>query len=102
MQAGQQGRNFGASDLVGKPVAGPASALGFHFTPKAASWLNAVEGIFAKLTRRRLKRGGFRSLPELQAAINRFLAGTNADPKPFVWTADPEKVLAAVKRGSKR
>jgi len=71
----------------------------FHFTPTSASWLNAVEGFFAKLTKRRLKRGVFRSLPELQAAINRFLAETNDDPKPFVWTAEPEKVLAAIKRG---
>jgi transposase len=71
----------------------------FHFTPTSASWLNAVEGFFAKLTRRRLKRGVFRSLAELQAAINRFLEETNADPKPFVWTADPKRVLAAVKRG---
>ena len=71
----------------------------FHFTPTSASWLNAVEGFFAKLTRRRLKRGVFRSLSDLQAAINRFLSETNADPKPFVWTAEPHKVLAAVKRG---
>ena len=71
----------------------------FHFTPTSASWLNAVEGLFAKLTKRRLKRGVFRSLPDLQAAINRFVAETNKAPKPFVWTADPDKVLAAVKRG---
>ena len=71
----------------------------FHFTPTSASWLNAVEGFFAKLTRRRLKRGVFRSVVDLQAAINRFVAETNADPKPFVWTADPKRVLAAVKRG---
>jgi transposase len=71
----------------------------FHFTPTSASWLNAVEGFFAKLTRRRLKRGVFRSLTDLQAAINRYLAETNESPKPFVWTADPYKVLAAVKRG---
>jgi hypothetical protein len=58
-----------------------------------------VEGFFAKLTKRRLKRGVFRSLPDLQAAINRFVAETNKAPKPFVWTADPDKVLAAVKRG---
>ena len=62
-------------------------------------WLNAVEGFFAKLTRQRLKRGVFRSLEELKVAINRFVAVTNADPKPFVWTADPNRVLAAVKRG---
>jgi hypothetical protein len=68
-------------------------------TPTSASWLNAVEGFFAKLTRRRLKRGVFRSVPDKQAAINRFLAETNSDPKPLVWTADPERVLAAVNRG---
>ena len=71
----------------------------FHFTPTSASWLNAVEGFFAKLTRRRLKRGVFRSVVDLHAAINRFVEETNADPKPFVWTADPTRVLAAVKRG---
>src|SRR6266851_8317937 len=56
----------------------------FHFTPTSASWLNAVEGFFAKLTRRRLKRGVFRSVVELQAAINRYLADHNASPKPFI------------------
>jgi transposase len=71
----------------------------FHFTPTSASWLNAVESFFAKLTRRRLMRGVFRSVAELRATTNRFVAETNADPKPFVWTADPRRVLAAVKRG---
>ncbi len=71
----------------------------FHFTPTSTSWLNAVEGFFAKLTRRRLKRGVFRSVVDLQAAINRFIAETNSNPKPFIWTADPNRVLAAVKRG---
>ena len=71
----------------------------FHYTPKSASWLNAVEGFFAKLTRRRLKRGVFHSLVDLQAAIKRFLTETNDSPKPFVWTADPNQIIAAVKRG---
>ena len=71
----------------------------FHYTPKSASWLNAVEGFFAKLTRRRLKRGVFRSLVDLLVAIKRFLAETNDNPKPFVWTADPNKIIAAVRRG---
>ena len=61
----------------------------FHFTPTSASWLNAVEGYFAKLTKRRLQRGVFCSVVELQAAIKRFLAETNADPRPFRWTKDP-------------
>jgi transposase len=72
----------------------------FHFTPTSASWLNAVEGFFAKLTKRRLRRGVFGSLVELQAAINRFLAETNGDPKPFVWTAKPEHILEKVHRGN--
>jgi hypothetical protein len=41
----------------------------------------------------------FRSVVDLQAAIKRFLAATNDNPKPFVWTADPDKIIAAVKRG---
>src|SRR5882672_8265440 len=71
----------------------------FHYTPTSCSWLNAVEGFFAKLTRRRLKRGVFGSIVDLQTAINRFLRETNNDPKPFTWTADPHKIIAAVRRG---
>ncbi|MEI7933142.1 MAG: IS630 family transposase [Alphaproteobacteria bacterium] len=71
----------------------------FHFVPTSCSWLNAVEGFFAKLSRRRLKRGVFRSVVDLQAAINRFVEETNQMPRPFTWTADPDKIIAAVKRG---
>ena len=52
----------------------------FHFTPTSASRLNAVEGFFAKLTRRRLKRGVFTGIADLQAAINRFLQETMSGP----------------------
>jgi transposase len=71
----------------------------FHFTSTSCSWLNAVEGFFAKLAKRRLKRGVFHSVVDLQAAINRFLAEHNQKPKPFSWTADPDRIIAAVKRG---
>src|SRR5665647_2979093 len=71
----------------------------FHFTPTSASWLNAVEGFFAKLAKRRLKRGIFLSVVDLQAAINRFVVEHNAEPKPFTWTADPDKIIRAVRRG---
>jgi transposase len=71
----------------------------FHFTPTSASWLNAVESFFAKLTKKRLRRSVFRSLQELKDAIHRFLDDTNANPKPFTWTKDPNKIIAAVKRG---
>jgi transposase len=59
----------------------------FHHTPTSGSWLNAVETFFSAITRRRLRRGVFHSLVDLQAAINRYLAEHNADPKPFTWTA---------------
>ncbi len=71
----------------------------FHFTPTACSWLNAVETFFSRLTRRRLKRGSFASVVELQAAIHRFVAETNGDPKPFVWTAAPDGIIEKVRRG---
>jgi transposase len=71
----------------------------FHFIPTSCSWLNAVEGFFAKLTRQRLKRGVFRSVVDLQEAINRYVAETNARPKPFTWTANPDEIIAAVRRG---
>ncbi len=72
----------------------------FHFVPTSSSWLNAVEGFFAKLTKRRLKRGVFTSIVDLQTAINRFLDEHNqTEAKPFRWTADPDKIIAAVKRG---
>ena len=60
----------------GPRLARPPRASTFHFTPTSCSWLNAVEGFFAKLTKRRLKRGVFRSIVDLQAAINRFVAET--------------------------
>ncbi len=71
----------------------------FHFTPTSASWLNAAESFFAKLTKRRLERGVFHSIVALQAAINRFVAEANADPRPFCWTKSPDTIIAAVQRG---
>jgi transposase len=71
----------------------------FHFTPTACSWLNAVETFFAALIKRRLKRRVLRSIVDLQAAINRYIAEQNTKPKPFLWTADPNRVLAAITRG---
>jgi transposase len=74
----------------------------FHFTPTSASWLNAIEGFFAILTKQSLKRGVFLSVADLQAAINRFLDEHNLQAKPFKWTADPDKIIAAVRRGHQK
>ena len=61
----------------------------FHFTPTSASWLNAVENFFSALTRRRIRRGVFKSIVDLQAAINRYIQEHNDNPKPFLWTKPP-------------
>jgi len=55
--------------------------------------------LFAKLTKRRLKRVVFVSVVDLQAAIDRFVVEHNIKPKPFTWTADPDKIIRAVRRG---
>jgi transposase len=71
----------------------------FHFTPTSASWLNAVESFFSKMTRQRIRRGVFRSIADdLQAAINAYLAEHNASPKPFIWTKSAAAILAKLDR----
>ena len=74
----------------------------FHFTPTSASWLNAVEGFFAKLTRQRLKRGVFKGIVDLQAAINRYLPKPTKtlSPSPGPPTPTPSSKKSGV--GNKR
>jgi hypothetical protein len=69
-----------------------------HFTPTTASWLNAVGNFFSKMTRQRRRRGVFRSIVDLQAAINAYLAEHNASPKPFIWTKSAEAIMAKLDR----
>lgn len=73
-----------------------------HFTPTGASWINLVERWFATLTARQLRRGVHRSTRELEAAIHRYLALYNKDPKPFVWAKTADEILASVARLCKR
>jgi len=70
----------------------------FHFTPTSASWLNAVENFFSKMTRQRIRRGVFRSIADLQTVINAYLTEHNASPKPFLWTKSAEAILAKLDR----
>ena len=70
-----------------------------HFTPTSASWLNLVERFFAEITRKRIRRGVFHSIVELQMAINDYLDQHNADPTPFVWTASASSIVEKVNRG---
>ena len=67
-----------------------------HFTPTSASWLNLVERWLRELSQKRIRRGSFASVRELIAAIQQYLAENNRQPKPFVWRASVEKILAKV------
>ncbi|RJF92825.1 IS630 family transposase [Noviherbaspirillum saxi] len=73
-----------------------------HFTPTSASWLNMVERFFRSLSTDRLERGVFRSVPELIAAIDEYIAVHNENPKPFVWTAKSNDILQKVIRANRR
>jgi transposase len=72
-----------------------------HFTPTSASWLNMVERFFRDITVNRLRNGVFRSVPELIAAIKAYIAAHNKNPKPFVWTAKANDILAKVIRANR-
>ncbi len=70
----------------------------FHFTQTSGSWLNAAENFFSVLTRKRIRRGSFHSIVDLQAAIKRDLAEHNTEPKLFAWTASAASTLAKLNR----
>lgn len=69
-----------------------------HFTPTSSSWLNLVERWFREITDKRIRRGVFRSVSELVSAINAYIEEHNRNPKPFIWTAKANEILAKVKR----
>ena len=69
-----------------------------HFTPTSASWLNLVERFFAEITSRRIRRGSYSSVDDLEAAIYDYLAQHNERPKPFKWTKTAEDILTRERR----
>ena len=69
-----------------------------HFTPTRASWINMVERWFAEITRKRIRRGTFRSVPELTRAIQDYIRENNTDPRPFIWTATASTIINKVRR----
>jgi transposase len=70
----------------------------FHFTPTGASWLNMIERFFRDLSDKAIKRGSFYNVDDLVGAITEYINAHNADPKPFIWTASANDILAKVKR----
>jgi transposase len=69
-----------------------------HYVPTSCSWLNLIERWFAELTNKRIRRGSFLSVHDLIGAIEDFLAAWNKNPKPFVWTAQVDSILAKLTR----
>ncbi len=78
------------------------SRFHFHFTPTSSSWLNLVERLFADLTLKRIRRGVFRSVKELEAAAMEYVDVRNDDPKPFIWTRTADQILESIKRFCQR
>jgi transposase len=73
-----------------------------HFTPTYGSWINLVERWFAELTNKRIRRGAFRSVKELESAIREYISVHNEDPKPFVWTRSADQILDSIARYAQR
>jgi transposase len=73
-----------------------------HFTPTYGSWISLVERWFAELTMKQIRRGAFRSVPQLKAAIEQFIEAHQANPKPFVWTKSADEILASIARFAQR
>jgi hypothetical protein len=72
-----------------------------RFTPTSSSWINLVERLFAEITRQQIRRGVFKSVAELEAAIETWLTERNANPKPFKWTAKANIILDERMRGKR-
>ena len=73
-----------------------------HFTPTYASWINLGERWFAEITNKRIRRGVFRSVKELEAAIREYINVHNENPKPFVWTKTADQILTSIARFAQR
>jgi transposase len=73
-----------------------------HFTPTSSSWLNLVERMFAEITRQRIRRGTFASVPELKTAIEDWIEHRNNNPKPFTWIKSSKKIVASYRRARQK
>ena len=69
-----------------------------HFTPTSSSWLNQIERWFAEITRKRIRRGTFRSVRDLTEAIQDYIQRYNRNPQPFQWVASANKIIRKVNK----
>ena len=83
---------------VGKRWLAKHKRFHLHFVPTSSSWLNMVERWFGEITRKRIRRGTFKSVPQLIDAITEYLEHHNGAPVPFVWTKDADMIVAKINR----
>jgi transposase len=69
-----------------------------HFIPTSSSWLNLIERWFRDLTDKQIRRGVFHSAAQLIESIESYISAHNEAPRPFVWTAKAEDIIAKVGR----
>ena len=69
-----------------------------HIVPTSSSWLNLIERWFAEITRKRIRRETFKSVPALEKAIHDYILAYNKEPRPFVWTATASRILGKIRR----
>ena len=79
-------------------MAGQHPRFKLLFTPTSASWLNLVERFFAEITSKRIRRGSYSSVDDLEAAVYDYLAQHNEKPRPFRWTKSAENILTRERR----
>jgi putative transposase len=75
-----------------------ARAFHVHYTPTYSSWLNQVERWFGHITQKAIRRASFSSVADLRSQIERFVDHWNEHPKPFIWTATADSILAKLER----
>jgi len=92
------GQLWNAQDRHDPEMDRQAASFHLHFTPTYGSWINLVERWFAELTNKRIRRGVFRSVKELELAIRDYIDVHNEDPKPFAWTRTADQILDSIAR----
>jgi transposase len=74
------------------------SRFHLHFIPTSSSWLNMVERWFREISDKRIRRGSFKNVPDLIAAIQHYIETHNQNPRVFVWSASAENIMAKISK----
>lgn len=75
-----------------RPLHDPASS------PRVHSLSQRREGFFSTITRRHIRRGVFKSAPDLERVIAAYIREHNETANPFPWAKPVETILAKLSR----